>query len=110
MTSSLSVLVLLLTTFSARADEFADIDPKQLARGVGMLAESWSIPAAVFLGATDDFAKIRPAPQLGPVESSSTFNNGSLLGEYSIDLDYGFISRQKIDSLLGAIERRRRLD
>ena len=47
--------MLSLANASAVADEFADVDPERLAKGVEILAAKWSIPAVVFQGATDDF-------------------------------------------------------
>ena len=107
---SLFAVALILASGAPRADEFAHIDPDVLARGIEKLAKAWSIPEAVFIGATDDFAKETPAL----AESGSL---ASLAGEVSAD-SYsefggslqGLFTDEELDLVLGEVGRRRRLD
>lgn len=47
----------LLGSEPAKSDEFANIDPVKLAKGIEKLAAAWRIETVVFLGATDEFAE-----------------------------------------------------
>lgn len=51
------IVALVVTWTNAEADEFADVDPDRLARGVEILAAKWAMPIVVFYGATDEFAE-----------------------------------------------------
>ena len=107
------IAALLVMTVSANADEFADVDPERLAKGIEILAAKWTIPIVVFHGATDDFAKSDPdekggtgatpsfpaiSSQAAPASACPT-DQVRLRDRYR----YGTI----VDCLPGAIERRR---
>ncbi len=104
--------MLSLANASAVADEFADVDPERLAKGVEILAAKWSIPAVVFQGATDDFAqpdKMVPLPSPKPM-SVRAIDDRQLGRAYhpSIDiLPEGFLYGVTPEEFLGAIKRRR---
>ena len=95
------------------ADEFADVDPERLAKGIDILAAKWTIPTVVFHGATDDFAKsgLDGNDNIGaasgfPVISRHAEPAGACPGDDGTLRDrrrYGGIA----DCLSGAITRRR---
>ena len=58
------------------ADEFADVDPALLAKGIEILAASWTIPTVVFRGAADGFAKADDWTDASKVEPTCVIAEG----------------------------------
>lgn len=109
---SLFAVALILVSGSPRADEFDHIDPDVLARGIEKLAKAWSIPEAVFIGATDDFAKEAPAlagHDPGPLASLAGEVRTGTYSELEETLR-GLFTDEELDLVIGEVERRRRLD
>ena len=107
------VAALLVLSTPAYADEFADVDPEHLAKGIEILAEKWTIPIVVFHGATDDFATSAPEEDtsVGTASSFPAIPIQALPAE-GCPTDQG-IRRDRAryggvtDCLSGAINRRR---
>jgi len=107
------IAALLVLSTPVDADEFADIDPERLAKGIDILAAKWTIPTVVFHGATDDFATsgLDGNDSIGteagfPVISRHAAPAGACPGDDGTLQDrrrYGGIA----DCLSGAITRRR---
>ncbi len=101
-----------LAAVSADADDFADVDPERLARGVEILAVMWTIPTVVFPGATDDFANSdKSVPLPSPKPASATIEDDPQPGwPYYPSVDIipeGFLYGMAPEEILGAITRRR---
>lgn len=108
------LFALLFACASGKADEFADVDPKRLAKGVEILAAKWTIPIEVFYGATDDFAKANDEDVAATLAPEPVFPDVSnaLWHAWACQPNtvrhagrprYGFVT----DCLPGAITRRR---
>lgn len=113
-------MALLTTTpFGASADEFADIDPKVLAKGIERLAAAWTIPMAVadtsekeisFLDRNAEtpvaFPVLKPAPAL-PLGSYGAANIYGVFDRdpwiYLKDLDI----QSRREGVFGGLFRRR---
>ncbi len=110
---SLFAVVLASASAPAYADEFAHVDPDLLARGIEKLAEAWSIPEAVFIGATDDFAEETSALADPSPEAQAFLTEGAGgTGAYT-ELEgslRGLFTEEALDLVIGGIDRRRRLD
>lgn len=110
---SLFAVALATVSASVHADEFAHIDPDVLARGIEKLAKAWSIPEAVFIGATDDFAKetsalTDPSPEALAFLTERAGEAGAYT-EFEGSLN-GLFTKEELDLVVGEIDRRRRLD
>ncbi|MGI9419280.1 MAG: hypothetical protein ACR2RA_15740 [Geminicoccaceae bacterium] len=108
---SLFAVSLLMAPGAARADEYAHVDPEVLARGIERLAEAWTIPVTVFIGATDDFAKAPPFVASDGQKAGA----GVPLHETSVYTDLenalaGLFSEDELALVLGEVGRLRRLD
>lgn len=107
------IAALFVLSTPADADEFANVDPERLAKGIEILAAKWTIPTVVFHGATDDFAtsgptkdKTVPEKPAFPVVSKHPVPAWTCTPDYGgfpDRLRYGAAS----DCLSGAITRRR---
>jgi len=107
------ILALFIMPTNTDADEFADVDPERLAKGIEILAAKWTIPIVTFHGATDDFAKsiptkdkVVPTKRAFPVVSKHYVPTWACLPSYGGILDrlrYG----APPDCISGAITRRR---
>jgi hypothetical protein len=109
---SLFAVFLFIGTATAKADEFAHIDREVLARAIEKLAEAWTIPMAVFIGATDDFAEEPPfSKPAKPIASVQRQGSGTT-GTYS-DVEgalQGVFTEEELALVIGEIGRERRLD
>ena len=107
------------TSFGVLADEFADIDPKVLAKGIELLAAAWTIPIAVadtsekeiaFLDRNAEkpvaFPMLKPAPELplgdyGAVTIYGVFDRDPWINLYDLDI------RSRREGAFGGLFRRR---
>ena len=91
--------------------EFAEVDPALLAKGVQKLADAWTIPTVVFIGATDDFAKdFETLSDNTPVPASAMTNFVSEPPTTFVRDFEGLVAEFNLESLQGTAKRRRRLD
>jgi hypothetical protein len=92
-----------------RSDEFADVDPVALAKGIEKLADAWRIETVVFLGATDEFAQdqLFAAPErLQVLANVVAYTDGS--ASAIEDALAGLFPEDEIADVIGEISRLRR--
>jgi hypothetical protein len=104
-----AALLCLLGGNHARGDEFANVDPTKLAKGIEILADAWRIETVVFLGATDDFAedKLFERPdRLRVIANAVAYTDGSNAAiEEALA---GLFAEDEIADVIGEISRLRR--